>query len=275
MGRIFQLTLLALPLVILGIGCTREGSEPLTMTPAASPVAAEAEHAHKAGAHGGQIVPIGRDSYHVEVLFEKDGIIRLCTLGADESREQPVEIQTLSAFAKRADATESTALQLRSQPQKEDVPGQTTQFVGQLPPELRGHKVELSVRITIGGERYRFNVPAPEAEHGEEMPVKVVSKAEQKLYLTPGGKYTLADIKANGERTASESYAGLTPSHDTHPQQGDKLCPISETKSNPRFTWIVGGQRYEFCCPPCIDEFVTLAKEHPEQIKDAGAYVKK
>lgn len=49
------------------------------------------------------------------------------------------------------------------------------------------------------------------------------------------------------------------------PQRGDKVCRISDTKANPRFTWVLGGQRYEFCCPPCIDEFLTLAKEHPEQ----------
>jgi hypothetical protein len=35
----------------------------------------------------------------------------------------------------------------------------------------------------------------------------------------------------------------------------------------------VGGKQYMFCCPPCIDEFVKLAKEHPEQVRDPAGYV--
>jgi hypothetical protein len=275
MWRKILLALVPLGLVVLALGCKREGAEPVTVPSPATPVATEGEHAHKAGAHGGSIVPIGRDNYHAEAIFEKDGHVRLYTLGPDEAREQEVEVQTLSAFVKRADAPESTSMQFRPQPQKEDSAGKTSQFVGQLPPEYHGRKVELSIRIAIAGERYRFSVQSPGADHGEEMPAKVVSVEERKLYLTPGGKYTQTDIKANGERTPSEAFAGMTPSHDTHPQRGDKVCPISETKANPRFTWVIGGQRYEFCCPPCIDEFVTLAKEHPEQIKDAATYLKK
>jgi len=54
------------------------------------------------------------------------------------------------------------------------------------------------------------------------------------------------------------------------PKKGDRICPISKTKANPTFVWIVGGKSYTFCCPPCIDEFVKTAKEKPDRIKDPG-----
>ena len=46
------------------------------------------------------------------------------------------------------------------------------------------------------------------------------------------------------------------------------------TKANPKFTWIINGQAYQFCCPPCVDEFVQLAKEKPDEIAPAASYVK-
>ena len=58
-----------------------------------------------------------------------------------------------------------------------------------------------------------------------------------------------------------------------NPKPGDKICPITDTKANPKCTWIVGGKTYQFCCPPCIDEFVRLAKENPDKVKDPEEYV--
>jgi YHS domain-containing protein len=63
--------------------------------------------------------------------------------------------------------------------------------------------------------------------------------------------------------------------HDLKPKQGDKICPITLTKANPKFTWVVGGKEYAFCCPPCVDEFVKAAKEHPDEIKEPRDYVRK
>jgi YHS domain-containing protein len=37
----------------------------------------------------------------------------------------------------------------------------------------------------------------------------------------------------------------------------------------------VGGKTYEFCCPPCVEEFVKLAKEQPEEVKEPADYVKR
>lgn len=114
----------------------------------------------------------------------------------------------------------------------------------------------------------------PARDH-DDMPAGVDADEERALYLTPGGIYTEADIKANGSMTAGDKYKGKMAKHDMKPKAGDKVCPITMTKANPKFTWIIGGKAYEFCCPPCIDEYVLLAKTSPKEILDPSEYIKK
>ncbi|HZT78865.1 MAG TPA: hypothetical protein VFA26_01480 [Gemmataceae bacterium] len=241
----------------------------------ADPKKAE-EHPHKPGQHGGIIVEIGRDNYHAEAVFEKGGVVRVYLLGKDEARVQEVEKQTLTAYVKREQDTESSAIALKPTPQEGDAEGKTSLFVGQLPADLQGKRVVVTVpSIRIAGERFRFSFASASPPHADDLPAKVTNDEERQLYLTPGGKYTLADIKANGNQTASQKFKNFRAAHDADPKAGDQICPITDTKANPRCTWIVGGKTYSFCCPPCVDEFVKLAKEHPEQVKEPEEYVKK
>ena len=114
-------------------------------------------------------------------------------------------------------------------------------------------------------------VAHPEAD---EMPDKITDDAERDLYLTPGGIYTEADITANGRQTASQRFAGFRSAHDMNPSVGTLICPITETKANPECIWVVNGKEYQFCCPPCVDEFVRMAKANPALIKEPKDYVK-
>ena len=70
---------------VLVVGCDQAGA-PKTEPPAPEkgPEAkasdkkeGEGAHAHKPGGHGGSIVEIGRDNYHAEAVFEKNGAVRL------------------------------------------------------------------------------------------------------------------------------------------------------------------------------------------------------
>ena len=244
--------------------------------------AKDGEHGHKPGGHGGNIIKIGRDKYHAESVFEKGGTVRLYTLGNDEAMVQEVSSQTQNAYVKPEGGTESIVVELKPFPQSGDTEGKTSLFVGQLPKELQDRKVEVTIpSMKIAGERFRVgfkNVTeaheAGTAHKEETMPAKVADDAEKKLYLTAGGKYTEADIKANSNMTASQKFKSLKAAHDLKPKPGDKICPITLTKASPNFTWIVDGKTYEFCCPPCVDEFVQNAKEKPAEIKEPGAYVK-
>ncbi len=110
----------------------------------ADPKKAE-EHPHKPGQHGGIIVEIGRDNYHAEAVFEKGGVVRVYLLGKDEARVQEVEKQTLTAYVKREQDTESSAIALKPTPQEGDAEGKTSLFVGQLPADLQGKRVVVTV----------------------------------------------------------------------------------------------------------------------------------
>ncbi len=237
------------------------------------------EHSHEPGAHGGILVSLGRDSYHVEAIVTDSGELQLYTLGNDETRVLDVEIQELVAYVKPTGGTDSTSVQLKPQPQPGDAEGKSSLFVAQLPDSAVGQDVDVTVpNITIAGERFRLGFTTKSDDHDDAvMPDKVADEEEQKLYLTAGGIYTQADIEANGNMTVSEKFKGFMAKHDMHPKPGDKICPVTMTKANPACSWIVAGKTYEFCCPPCVVEFVGWAKNE-ETAKDILApeeYVKK
>lgn len=277
-----MLSLLALSLLLSG--CSQQAGTPQAGS-APSPVAAipnrpmstDEEHAHKAGAHGGIIVSIGKDNYHAEAIFEKGGKLRLYTLARDEATLLEVEAQPVTAFVKFADDTEATSFVMRPEPQAGDKPGMTSQFLGHMPIEYVGKQVEVTIpTLKIGSERFRVGFKNSVEEHGSGgMPAKVAADAEKQLYLTPGGAYTQADIQANGNQTASQKFKGVKAQHDLKPKPGDKLCPVTLTKANAKFTWVVAGKAYEFCCPPCVDEFVAEAKKDPMAIKPPDEFIKK
>jgi YHS domain-containing protein len=236
---------------------------------------ADVEHPHKPGSHGGIIVPIGADSYHAEAVIEKAGEFRLLTLGKDESRIQEVDLQSIKAYVKIVGQPDATPVELTASPQDGDTEGKTSQFVGTLPEDLRGKPLEVTIpNLRINGERFRVGFTTATAAHQEDMPAGLPAAEEQSLYLTPGGKYSLEDIEANGRTTASQKFRGILSSHDMKPKLGDRICPVTLTKANPKFRWVIDGKPYEFCCPPCVDEFVKLAKEQPEDVRDPDTYIK-
>lgn len=107
------------------------------------------------------------------------------------------------------------------------------------------------------------------------MPTPVSQAEQQELYFTPAGLYSSADIAANGNLTAVVRFRDFRAQHDADPQPGDRLCPVTRTKANPECRWIIGGREYHFCCPPCIDEFVSTAKVDPQRIQSPEEYVKR
>ena len=240
-----------------------------------TPLDDDEEHGHKPGLHGGILVSLGRDSYHAEAVFEAGGTLRLYLLGQDETRVMDVEKQVLKAFARRDEAAAASPFTLEPEPQEGDAEGRTSQFVGVLPEGLAGQGVEVTIpNLAISGERFRVGFASVGPRHAEPMPDPVAADEESRLYLTEGGKYTQADIDANGRVTASRKFRGVKSLHDMSPKPGDRICPVTRTKANPKFTWIVDGQPYQFCCPPCVDEFVKTAKQSPAEIQPADRYVK-
>ena len=243
---------------------------------AKQPAAKDDEHGHKSGQFGGIIVPIGRDNYHAEAVFEKDGVLRLYTLGQDESKILEVESQTLTAYAKPEGGTEAGEFTLKPEPREGDAKGKTSRFTGTLPKDLWGKRVEVTIPIIrVGTERFRVGFKSASVPHGSSaMPPPVVGEKERQLFLVAGGRYTADDIKANKGLVPSQKFKGFEAEHDDNPQPGDWVCPVTNTKANPKCSWVVDGQTYLFCCPPCVTDWVKTAKNHPEKLKKASEYRK-
>ena len=269
---------LTIPAVIAGCGTSNDaGARNPDPKPATTATNADAKHEHKAGLHGGLVVEIGqRDSYHAEVVLEKEGVVRICTLDKDDGKVLEVNQQKLAAYVKVEGGMESVPVAFEPAPLPEDAKGKTSQFVGKLPKEFWGKPVTVTVPITIAEHRYRFSFTLEKGGHAEDMPVGITDDEDRrKLYLTPGGIYTEKDIEANGNTTPWQKFK-FRSAHDMNPKPGDKVCPINQnTKADLRLSWVVGGKTYNFCCPPCVDEFVGMAKEEPGKIKEPGDYTKK
>ncbi len=270
------------------VGCQQSTPAPLSANsqntqPAADSVAHttdaandfEDQHPHVAGAHGGLIIPIGSDSYHAEAIVDHTGTLRLLMLQKDETRILEVESQMLTAWLKMVGQTDAVSVPLTPQPQDGDAAGMTSQFVAELPHSARGKALDVTIpNLRIAGERFRIGFTTASKQHAADMPASLPADEEQQLYLTAAGNYTDADIKANGSTTAAIRFAGKVSRHDAKPQIGDRICPISRTKANPEFTWIINGLPYQFCCPPCIDEYVRMAKQQPDTIQPPDSFIK-
>ena len=228
--------------IVVAVGCNQPSS---TTKPSASSLVdatpttskteqkklTEEEHPHVPGAHGGIVIPIGSDSYHAEAVIEKDGQFRLLTLGADETRIQEVDVQAVKAYIKAAGETDATAIDMKAVPQDGDTSGKTSQFVGKLPESLIGKAIDVTIpNLRIGTERFRVGFTTAVQQHDSGMPAAVTGNEEQKLYFTPGGKYTQADIDANGKQSAGAKFRGFMSKHDMSPRPGDIICPVTFTK---------------------------------------------
>jgi hypothetical protein len=266
-------------LALLVAGCSKPVSQDAeSKDKKAAKDKADGEHGHKPGRHGGTIVEIGRDNYHAEAVFGEAGLVRLYVLAKDEAQIQEVDEQKLLAFAKADGDTKGVEFALEPKPRPDDAKGKTSVFEGTLPESLRDKKVEVTVTaIRIEGGRFRFAFRNfKDTQHDGDMPNAAGSAEMKKLFATVKGKYTEADVKANGAGvTPADRYGNEMTNHDAKPQSGDRICPISKTKANPKINWIVGGKKYQFCCTPCINEFVKTAQDKPEKIKEPEEYVKK
>lgn len=276
-------------------GCQNGPSRPVDHHPAsysavmASISETRGGHGHFAP-HGGALQVIANNRNHVEAVREPSGAIRVFLLGGNETELYPITLSMLDAEV-RAGQAEARTLTLSAKPQPGEV-GESSRFVGILPPDLKDKPVTLTVTVPVSEKihvvRFSAEELAPKSElsaggnHGESagMPAPVASggeltSEEKALFLTPGGLYTAADIAANGGSVPRLKFVGIMATHDMNPKKGDRLCPITNTRANPKFTWIIGGNTYQFCCPPCVEEFIKKAKDDPSTIPAPETFVKK
>lgn len=278
--------LLGLGVLVLGLSAAGCGKPPVAKAPAAAAKKGDDHAGHSEGPHDGTVIEFG--PYHGELVV--DHAAKTATVYIlDEDVTDPAPIATPKLLLSLK--TPTFQADLVAVPQNSDPKGKSSRFVATHENFAKQQEFEGTLSGEIDGKPYVGDFKEePHAEHkgskGNPKAAKPVDDhgravvaapagEEAKLYLTPGGIYTAADIQANGSTTVSAKYKDLKVSHDIKPVTGDKLCPVTLTKANAALTWVIGGKKYEFCCPPCVEEFVTLAKTNPGEVKAPEAYLKK
>lgn len=240
-------------------------------------------HEHVA-AHGGVITDLG--VAHAELAEAPQLALALYVLGVDESVAEPIDATTLTGQLQKRGTAEFVEVVFQAQPLPGEAP-KSSRFISAPNQFERGSSYDLTMYLPIGGKNHRARFVAfgeshdggHGAAHGAMEARNVGAPAERtpkitELWFTPKGKYTAADIAANGERTAYEKYGEVEVEHED-PTPGEVVCPISKSKTNPAITWQIDGKTYSFCCPPCIEDMVQRAKEKPDTILAPEQYVKK
>ncbi|MGC4044752.1 MAG: hypothetical protein QM758_13245 [Armatimonas sp.] len=225
--------------------------------------------------HSANIQSFGNN--HVEASLSASGRLTIHFYGTQVNQLEPIDADLLPEVSLLPSGEDSIPVSLTAEPYPGEPVHTSSRFIGETgrAPGQAG----LTMTIPYDGRTYRVSwrpeqLPVGAVEGGDSSMPKALDSAEaQKLFLTPGGLYTQADIETNGKTTAAAKYGNQMSTHNSHPKPGDPICPISETAANPKFAWVVDGKTYTFCCPPCIEEFVRKAKETPEKIKQPEDYV--
>lgn len=245
---------------------------------AAKAVGKEDGHGHEthaAGPHGGVMFDLGR--FHGEFTIDRGKQeATIYVFAMDEETPQPIGATQLDLAVKSPNFT----IVLKPAPQEGDPSGKSSRFAGNHAELANIKDFEGAIVALIDGKpsegQFKFEAGKNKLAKHANMPEAISgTPAERELFLVPGGIYTAADIKANGDILPSKKYAGISWPHDDDLKPGDKLCPVTTNKADPRCQWIVNGKTYEFCCTPCLDKFVKWAKKQPEKIKDPEAYIQK
>lgn len=235
------------------------------------------DHAHPPAPHGGQVVALGRGAahYHVELVVEPTGAARLYALGKELADAVPAESQLLVAGAQAAGSGEEHEFVFRPDPGALAADGRPTAFLGRLPGDAVAARVTVRVKgLRIRGEAFDFEVNWDAGRPDDE--VRAAYEADQRrIYLTAGGKYTDADIAASARTTAAAKYRGHRAAHGEAARPGERVCPVTGFRVMAALAWRVAGEDYLFCCQPCVDEFVMLAKDRPGEVRRPADYVKR
>ncbi len=225
---------------------------------------------------------------HIEAQLGKDGTLELFIYGQTERQLYPIAT-TGPEFVMEARAMIpgqlAVPITLKAAPYPNEPAGMSSRFVGQIDPPAWSEQLAVFLTVALKGKNYLLRwwpknllsvPPDPSVVPAADptMPTAVASGTAKSLFLSPGGLYTAQDIIANGRKTATQKYGTQMSMHNAHPKPGDRVCPITDTVANPKFSWIVGGKKYRFCCPPCIEEFVKKAKEKPKTIRAPETYIK-
>jgi hypothetical protein len=218
------------------------------------------------GPHGGPCAEWGKEDYHAEFIVDADKkqVIVYVLDGDAKAAPKNLEASKITEMKVTIKEAEQITLVLKHDPKLSGDKG--IAFTAEHPKFAKPAGMKVNIAGHVEGVPYSGDVD-----------YKAPKKDTSALYLNPGGIYTAADIKANGNRTAAEKFKGQdwSGAHDDNVKPGDKVCPVTKSKALSECAWTVKGQNYEFCCPPCVDKFINWAHFYSDRIKNANEYVYK
>lgn len=155
--------------VALAAGCNSKTAGPTATAPKDGAGHAEggghAEHDHPTeGPHGGELIELGNEEYHAELLHENEAIVYLLDGSAKAAAPSDAAEVTLN-FSHDGKAEQ---FRLAASRDANDPEGKSSRFTSndaELLKELQEGHAEVALVVTIGGKQYRGNL---EHEHGEE-----------------------------------------------------------------------------------------------------------
>lgn len=148
-------------------GCTSQTSTSRPETTPPPPTDdAHAGHAHPAeGPHLGDLIELGNEEYHAELLHDENSVTIYILNGAAD-KQVPIAAAEIIINAKHDGQPEQ--FKLVASPDTSDSPGQASRFVSN-DPELAGHidedGADPRLVLGIGGKSYRGEIKHDHAGH--------------------------------------------------------------------------------------------------------------
>jgi hypothetical protein len=148
-------------------GCRRSSTEnePRTAAPAYQSSAGEPSE----GPHGGQLVELGNEQYHAEIVHDDSaGTVTVYLLDAAAEKAVPIDAAELTINLKHAGKPEQ--FKLTASPDADDPPGRSSRFVSEdqeLGEDLDREGADPRLVVTIEGKPYTASIEH-DHDHGDE-----------------------------------------------------------------------------------------------------------
>jgi hypothetical protein len=142
-------------------GCRRSSTEnePRTAAPAYQSSAGEHEHPSE-GPHGGQLVELGNEQYHAEIVHDHSaGTVTVYLLDAAAEKPVPIDARELTINLKHGGRPEQ--FKLTASPDADDRPGRSSRFVSEdreLGEDLDSEGADPRLAVTIEGKPYTASI---------------------------------------------------------------------------------------------------------------------
>lgn len=147
-------TLLSVVMTLWLAGCGSAADSPAATASPAADAGHEHDHPHH-GPHDGDLMELGNDEYHAEIVDSEDGMVSVYILDSTARTTVPIEAQELTVNVVHEGQPEQFAL--AAAPDSGDAEGRSSRFVSgdtQLAKHLDEAGTEVKVTVTIGGKSY-------------------------------------------------------------------------------------------------------------------------